>query len=187
MRKIKTNIYKFEELTVQAQQKAIENLRDINTNHDWYDDIFEDATTIGRLFGLDIEKIYFSGFWSQGDGASFEGDYCYKKGGLKAVKEYAPQDTELHDIVKALQNEQSINFYKSTANIRQQGRYYHENTMYIDIENGNEDCFSNLLRDYARWIYKKLESGYDYLTSEQAILETIQANDYEFTENGNLV
>lgn len=184
---MKTTIYKFEELSDNAKQKVLENLSDINATHDWYEFVFEDVITIGRLFGLNIDKIYFSGFWSQGDGASFEGDYCYKKGGLKAVKEYAPQDTELHGIVKALQNEQSKNFYRSTATITQQGRYCHENTMLIDIENGDDDCFSYLLRDYACWIYKKLEAEYNYLTSEQQIIETIQANDYEFTENGDLL
>jgi hypothetical protein len=31
-----------------------------------------------------------------------------------------------------------------------------------------------------------LSKEYDYQTSEEAIIETIKANDYDFTENGNL-
>ena len=36
------------------------------------------------------------------------------------------------------------------------------------------------------WIYKQLENEYAYQTSEDAILETIKANDYEFTSDGKL-
>ena len=34
----------------------------------------------------------FSGFYSQGDGASFSADYRYKKGCLKAVKQHQVAD-----------------------------------------------------------------------------------------------
>ena len=37
-----------------------------------------------------------------------------------------------------------------------------------------------------RWSYRLLEREYEYLTSDDAIKETIEANEYEFDENGNL-
>jgi hypothetical protein len=43
----------------------------------------------------------------------------------------------------------------------------------------------DILRDYMRWIYRTLEKEYDYMTSEEAIKETIIANDYEFTKDGS--
>ena len=39
-------------------------------------------------------------------------------------------------------------------------------------------------RDKARAIYKRLETEYNYLNSDESIIETIQANDYDFTSNG---
>ena len=38
-----------------------------------------------------------------------------------------------------------------------------------------------------RLIYKSLNNDYDYLTSEEAIMETIEANGYEFNENGKII
>jgi hypothetical protein len=38
-----------------------------------------------------------------------------------------------------------------------------------------------------RWIYKSLETEWDYLSSDEQIIETIQANEWEFDENGNMV
>ena len=42
------------------------------------------------------------------------------------------------------------------------------------------------LRDFNRWIYKQLETEYEYLISEKQIEESIRANEYEFTEDGSI-
>jgi hypothetical protein len=40
-----------------------------------------------------------------------------------------------------------------------------------------------------RWIYKSLEREYNYLTSDEAVAESLDANEYdfEFNEDGELV
>ena len=78
--------------------------------------------------------IYFSGFWSQGDGASFEGTYAYARGAARAIRAHAPKDAELHAIADALADVQRPNFYQLGADIRQSGRYCHEYTMAIHVE-----------------------------------------------------
>jgi hypothetical protein len=35
-----------------------------------------------------------------------------------------------------------------------------------------------------KWMYRQLEAEYEYLTSDEAITETIRSNEYEFTEDG---
>jgi len=204
MRTLETTVFKFDELSEDAKQYALEKLWDLNVDYDWWEFLFDDAANIAELFGLDIRQtrkermdksyfykptIYFSGFSSQGDGACFEGRYSYQKGGLKAVMEYAPKDEELHRIVRDLQNLQAKNFYKVTFRTYHRGFYHHENCMYLDDYEGcegYEDDFLEVMRDFARWIYKCLESEHDWLTSEESILETIHANEYEFTEDGDL-
>ncbi len=191
MRTIETIVYTFDELTEEAQEKAIENLHDINTGHEWWDFVYEDSKEIAKLFGLDIEKIYFSGFSSQGDGACVEGSYYYKKGGLKAVKDYAPKDEELHQIVKDIQKAQKPFLYSYSAKIKQRGFYMHSGCTQFgcDYEYGNwehEDDIEEALREFMDWIYSRLEKEYEYLTSKEAIKETIIANEYEFTEDGEL-
>jgi len=48
-----------------------------------------------------------------------------------------------------------------------------------DVE---DDLLYSLLQDYLSMLRKE----YEYLTSEQAIIETIEANDYTFDINGNI-
>jgi len=193
--KTETKVYKYEELSDDAKQTALEKLSDINVDHEWWYD-YEDKKEIAKLMGIDIDNIYFSGFSSQGDGACFEGNYEYKKNSIKAVIDYAPQDVELHRIVKALQAVQKTAFYGITASVKHSGHYYHKYCTDISVDMPEnigqakfseiEDATIELLRDYMDWIYRQLQSEYDYQTSEEAILETIEANEYEFTEDGEL-
>ena len=47
MRTIRTKVYTFNELVVDAQQNAIEDNSNINVEHDWWILTYEDANMIG--------------------------------------------------------------------------------------------------------------------------------------------
>jgi hypothetical protein len=191
-------IYTFDELSEEAKEKAREWFKKCYDHEEWWLFVFEDVTIIADIFGLDIENIYFSGFSSQGDGACFEGDYSYKKGGLKAVKEYAPMDKELHGIVRQLQDIQKPAFYRLTATTKNSGRYSHSGCMSVDVEcydeSGHWDCLkdnqeqeiTDELRCFADWIYDKLEKEYWWLMSDESVDENIRINEYEFTGDGEI-
>ena len=123
-----------------------------------------------------------------------ERDLKNKRGALKAVKYHAGQDQELHRIVKALQDIQRKNFYQLTARCKHSGHYYHSGCMSVDVERSDdkeltadaEETVNECLRDFADWIYKQLENEYDYRTGEESCREAIEANDYEFTEKGDM-
>lgn len=53
-----------------------------------------------------------------------------------------------------------------------------------DMTADAEEIVIEALRDLARWLYRQLEREYDYLSSDEAVNETIIANDYTFTEAG---
>jgi hypothetical protein len=208
MRTIEQTVFKFSELTDAAKEKAREWWRtdyDIDLDH-----VIDDAVTVADLFGLDIRKktvrlmngktredpqVYWSGFWSQGDGASFEGAYAYRTGALHSVKNYAPQDADLHAIVRRLQRVQARNFYRLQADITQSGPYVHEITMRVDVSRTDHQTLSvadgeelsDCLRDFARWIYRALETEWEYQASDEAIDELMECNGYEFTEEGRIV
>jgi hypothetical protein len=208
MRTIEQTVFKFSELTDSAKEKAREWWRtdyDIELDH-----VIDDAATVADLFGLDIRKktvrlmngktraepqVYWSGFWSQGDGASYEGEYAYCTGALHSVKNYAPQDADLHAIVRRLQKVQARNFYRLTAEIDQSGRYVHEMTMRFDISRTDDapvsdddaEELSDCLRDFARWIYRALETEWEYQASDEVIDELMECNGYEFDEDGRIV
>lgn len=191
MREVVSKVYKFDELSDDAKEKAREWYRNGSLDYDWYNSVYEDAKTCGALIGIEIDKIYFSGFSSQGDGACFEGEYQYKKGALKAIKEHAPKDTELHNIAMELQKEQRKHFYSLGARAEHSGYYYHSGCMHVDVFNRDgdidNDVITDQLRYFADWIYSQLEKEYDFLNSDAQVDESIIANEYEFTEEGERV
>ena len=191
MRTIETKIFTFDELSDEAKRKAIDAWRDTNFNDDY---IIDYSKEIAEKFGLNINRIYYSGFYSQGDGACFEGSYKYKTGGLKDVKASYPKWTELHEIVERLQEIQRKNFYRLFAVITHRGHYYHSGCMNIDVED-NDDMYRDLkeaevdikteLRNFADLIYSMLSNAFDYEQSDEYVTESIRANEQEFTEQGN--
>lgn len=195
---VTTTVYKFNELSDDVKQKVIDNYREHNLDYEWWDFVYEDVKTIAALFGLDIDKIYFSGFANQGDGACFEGDYSYKKGSLRAVKEHAPLDTRLHGIVAQLQSIQKPAFYRLQATTKHSGHYYHSGCMSVDVTNytpdGQWDCLTDEqntditdeLRCFADWIYTKLEQEHDHLQSDETITDYLSESDTEYTINGSI-
>jgi len=197
MKTVELTLYKLTELSEKAQQKAHETwLRHSDSfDHDaeW---VIEEAKTIGELMGIEIERVYYRGFSSQGDGACFEGYYAYKAGGLKAIIEYAPKDKELHAIAANLQDIQKRAFYSLTANVKQRGHYMHENCTVIDVHNTRdrwENCtetqeegISEFLRDFMRWIYRQLENAYDGYCSFEYFKEECESNEWTFEANGRM-
>lgn len=206
---IETTVYRLAELSDEAKDKARAWYRESGFDYDWYDTVYEDFQQIAEILGIDLKTrtvrlmgggsrqkpcIFFSGFWSQGDGASFEGNYSYRKNASASILAYAPQDTTLHGIADALQSVQRRNFYQLRAEATHRGHYYHEHCMaisvtrdsptYQDMSADAEDVITEALRDLARWLYRQLEREYEYLTSDEAVDESIVANDYTFTGSG---
>ena len=56
------------------------------------------------------------------------------------------------------------------------GRYAHSHTMRCD----ESEALLKVARRIANQLYKSLQTDYEYLTSREAIIETIEANDYWF-------
>jgi hypothetical protein len=199
--------YQFDELDDDAKERAREWWREGAFDDDWwYETTFEDFEQICKLIGVELQthpvqlmgggsrqkpSIWFSGFCYQGDGACFEGWYAYEKGAAKKIREYAPLDTELHRIVDDLQSLQRRHFYQLTATITHSGRYNHAWSVTIDVRRGDdyvpekvEEDLAESLRDLMNWLYRALEREWDYQNSDEVVDETIRANEYEFTEEG---
>lgn len=203
-RTIETQVYKFDELSPEAQQVAVEkHSRALSDSWEFTD--YDDIESIAKILGIDFDtiahksfdgrhichkpKIYYTGFWSEGDGACFEGSYSYAINSRKAIREYAPQDTELHRIADLLAKTQRRNFYRISASARQYGDYYHSGCMVIDVADctaSDESDVIDALRAFADWIYSQIEEDHEYSTCEESARESIIANDYEFTADGKL-
>ena len=68
MREITYKAYQFKELSDKAKEKALEWAHDLNTDHDWWEGVYDMWYEKLEAFGFTGCKIWFSGFWSQGDG-----------------------------------------------------------------------------------------------------------------------
>lgn len=207
---------KIEELTPRQFQRAYEKWVQDEPFHDWWDGVYSQKKEEGKVQGFDIDKIYFSGFCSQGDGASWNG-------GVDAMErmELTPDVFDLHEHNVMRQATLSDMFaYKAPCfNITTRGNYSHSGTMqqgeieltgYIseaEIEDGMfagmryEDfyellypvidsvaatCFKQA-QAFADGIYRALEKEYEYLTSQEQFKEQAEGNDWEFDEEGEIV
>lgn len=88
---IETTIYQFDELSDDAKQRARAWYREASADDSfWSEHVIDDAATACERMGFNVRQrpvklmgggtrlepaIYFSGFWSQGDGACFEGSW----------------------------------------------------------------------------------------------------------------
>ena len=206
---IETTVYRLDELSDAAKDKARAWYREGGFDYDWYDSVYEDFQQIAEILGIRFKtravrlmaggtrqepRIAFTGFWSQGDGASFECYYSYRSNAPTEIRSYAPRDRKLHKIADVLLAIQRRNFYQLRAEASHLGHYYHEYCMSISVERDSptyqdmtadaEEIVIEALRDLARWLYRQLEREYEYLSSDEVVDETIIANEYTFTETG---
>ena len=155
-------VYKFEELSEDAKDKAIEELGDINVDHDWWDGVYMDAENIGlKIDSFDIDRA------------------SYVKGHfLKSAEEVAKNIISEHG--------KDCETYKTAAAyIEELNKIKAKTPDDEDIYSDDEDAeFLRLLCEDYRII---LTHEYEYLTGRESIVETIKANEYEFTEDGKLI
>ncbi len=181
--------------------KTIDKHRHINVDGiDWWDSIYEMFKEDMNEQGIYVSKMYFSGFWSQGDGACFEGHLDDIP--LFLEKNFKPDDYPM--IRKLLDSGGSLKFSTSHS-----GHYYHENCtrFYIEadrleycvdiptdfhqqvVEQWDKELDNEIVdfekesveifKNHMRTLYRKLEKEYDYLVTDEAVKETVIANDLQ--------
>jgi hypothetical protein len=185
---IKIKTYTFDELKDEVKEKVLEKYRDINVDYyGWHDFIIDDWKMKLEDLGYEDVKIYYTGFYSQGDGACFEAnvniDKWIKK--HKAGRKF-----------RKLLSEVRAGYY-AYIGIKHNYSYYFSTSTDVVFEGESElsEKAYKQLEEMVEWIkeereqlgneiYRDLEKEYDYLLSDEAVIETIKANDYAFLENG---
>ncbi|UGY15200.1 antitoxin of toxin-antitoxin stability system [Bradyrhizobium septentrionale] len=215
MRTITVELFQFDELSDKAKEKARDWYRSASEGDNTFAEfVIEDAVTVAECFGIELDqrsyttvggktryepKIWWRGFWSQGDGASFEGTFrSHEKGSAKQrIKAHAPKDEKLREIAATIDDLQRKYRKRLWAKITQRDNHYvHAYTMSLDAEAitaaGNvrdvsaedEEALLTAMRDFANWIYRQLEKEYNHQNSDEQIDETIRANEYDFKGDG---
>lgn len=187
MKTLQIKAYTFEELSPEAKEKALDWGRDLNTEFDWYQYTIEDWKERLSEKGYMDAEIQFSGFGSQGDGASFTAQ-------IDLVKWININlDTEFLKLLPFIENDEI------TAYITRIDRHYsHKNTCRARVEVDHRidlteiqalacGLEAELEKDRLKLceeIYSELKQEYDDLRRDGAVAETITANEYLFTEDG---
>ena len=196
---IEIKVFKFHELSEEAQQKAIEEV--IEQKRDYDNDYFFECTLDDwkeRLSSLGFlePEIRFSGFWSQGDGASFD---C-KQIDLNVL--FAHLEAQGNKYAKkALRFDLPFYLFGSIDQNSFATHYCHERTRSFSFDGFHvrdrcyrlerlvaelEEDIEMLRYDLCNEIYRDLEREYEYQLSEEVIIEDIEAHDYEFLADGSL-
>lgn len=138
-RVMETVVYRIDELEDGAKEKAREWWC-CSFDDDWHESVIDDFCRICSILGVQLKttarslygggtreepSVWFRGFWSQGDGACFEGRYAYQPKAPQRIRDYAPTDSDLHAIADQLYAAQRRNFYQLYADIRHRARTAH--------------------------------------------------------------
>lgn len=217
MRIKETKVFQFDELSDRAKERAREWYRSASVGDDfWHEYILEDFADIAKHCGWSLatrthsrsgDAVYFRGFWSQGDGACFAGDWHARDVDVPNLLKHAPQDNELARIVDGFAT-LAHEFPESSGTSSQpRGRYSHEYSPTIDWDDGADrddeehsraewdairattaehgETFTELARELMRWLYRRLESAWESEISAECVDENIRCNGYEFEEDGS--
>lgn len=200
MKTVEHEVFSFDELSKEAQQKAIEINHDINVEYwEWWCHVYDQYTEKLEAYGYNDVEMWFSGFWSQGDGACFDASVDLAK-----VIEKNKLKTKFRDVYRLAKDG------LANASIIKNGYatyYNHERTRYIslDLELWHEDItkekeeklwqqtneLENILEEHRLQfcieLYKDLQNEYEWRTEDANIAETLIINEYTFLPNGKMV
>jgi hypothetical protein len=192
MRTIRTKVYKFDELVVDAQQNAIEEYRAKMEIHlDFFND--EAIEQIEQAGFYDTIKLQYSLSSCQGDGLSFSCNRINESLLLPLFAEILGAGKE--KTAKAIIDNCSF------INTGNNGRYCYASKSDIDytlesyrniyenieivvskVREKIENLYMNLCKDLENQGYSDIE----YQRSDEAIIETILGNGLEFLSNGKM-
>ena len=177
MRIIETKVYEFNELSEEAKEKAIDNMR--TRMYDWdihywvIDDCYLlNPKGINDLIIGNTRKIYYSldrdRYIDISNGMEINNDIAFL--------EWLEIPFDIHDKVYYTIGKDTIEFEEN-----EDGYTFTDNELEI-LDNAKE-----IFEDHCAWVLNCIESNIEYYFSDENIIEDITCNEYEFTEEGNII
>jgi hypothetical protein len=174
MKTVTINIYQFSELSDEAKENAIKELYDINTDFDWWNSIYEDARQVNlKIKGFDIDR-----------GSYVKAEFIESANNTaELIIINHGESCETYKTAKSFIEDWNNLVYKYSDGIKTDT--VTEDNEY-DFDNEADDLEGEFLKSISEDYRIILSNEYDYRTKDEAVIETIEANDYNFTENGIL-
>lgn len=161
---IKEKTYQFKELSPEAQDVAIEEMADINLDGEFYaESTIDEAKTLGiDITDYDLYHLSIGGKFTESaeDVASkIVAEHGQTCGTYKTASQYLKELSTLKDGIADMDDED------------------------IDTEDIDREFLHSILQDYLYLLRRE----YEYMGSREAIIETIEANEYAFFEDGKRI
>jgi len=170
MRTKQYNVYKFNELSKEAQEQAIYNLQDINVAHNWWSYIYGMFQQCGiKIKSFDIYRYQIEIEFIEDIEDVFS----------KLIKDFA-----LYPAEHIASRYQLMIERKKQEALNNEG--VDPSDFSVECEETYDDICDSFKHKIKNEIFDTLKKDYDYLTSEKSIVETIELNDYDFLDNGEL-
>lgn len=180
------NTFSFNELSEKVQTKVLDKFRYDFNNNSFNDYLNEDFNIELSISGFYDSEIYYSGFYSQGDGLCFD---------AKINMSFFCETENEKRILKLIDNGLIENFTIQKTSFA--NHYSHEKTRYTNFWNSGKNNIDNVLSELCKKIenkrlelcnkfYSILEKDNDYFYSDENIKEIIIENEYEFFEDGQI-
>jgi hypothetical protein len=190
MRTKEVKLFKLSELSPSARERAIGSLSDINVDYDWWqDDGLIDLSkqeVNSRHLQKDYKDLLFS--WSK---IYFDIDRDSYLQFIDLVVSDNNVFRKFLRIPKSLWENVYFRFENSKGNWNQSNtkivfENQYNNRDFTSKQQSVLDRATSIFDDKISEGLSNLKQQYEFLTSESAIIETIEANSYEFTEEGEL-
>lgn len=179
METIQITVYQFDELEPEAQNKVLGQFSDINVDHDWWEFLYEEFKAELKQVGLTCERFFFDI-----DRGSFIAPHKLSVDSKELLVKFSEVRTP-----GRLTDEFDPEFITAGRNnvVVKVSQYGHTGYTRID-KKLDEICESLTSKVYALFedFLSRLRNEYDGLTSEEAIKETIKANEFKFTAEGRI-
>jgi len=203
MKEIKVLIYEFEELTANAQKKVFADHRQDYVDPYWWTNVYEDFIDDMKKYGIVLahDDIHFSGFGSQGDGASFDFSMCSDD--IMKYLTFTNQLSKYKILVGLIRNNSDVAVYTLTNKFS--NTYSHEHTRSTYTDHSYSGKNSKIERKLAyetellcedietlrlakcKYLYQSLNEEYTARTEDDYIKEWLINTDTMFYVNGDVV
>ena len=169
MRKIEIELFKYDELSEEAKEKAVKWYLNGSVDSEWWDFIYDDAENVGvKISEFDLDRFNIK----------LEIDDCEKTARKileehgKACETYKIAEHYIREVVP------TIEAYKNTD--QSDDEYY---ILEDDVQSFNDEFLNDLGEEYLSMLRKE----YEHLTSIEYAIDHIEANEYEFKEDGSTI
>jgi hypothetical protein len=170
------NIYTLDEV----KDAAVEKNWDINVDHEWWDYVYEDAAEVGlKITSFDLGRSWdITGKLTSGAAYTMEQILLNHGQDCKTYKTAEQYQKRLRPVQAWLDK-----VYTSKHDLLSKSAVYDK---YRACEDLKEEIEAEFLKDVLGDYLHNLRDEYEYLTSAEAIEETLRVNEYEFNEDGTI-